>query len=103
MVEERHTGCLAVSEKNGLRLVADILENYGIDSETDVSVLDQDDFRKLASKMISASWGPCMQAVRARAEKMLPSSLTTPAAAALLSSEALTHSVVTARVPETFF
>ena len=37
-------------EKNGLRLEADIFENYGIDSETDLSVLDQDDFRKLASR-----------------------------------------------------
>ena len=38
MVEERHTGWLVVLEKNGLHLVVYILENYGIDSETDVSV-----------------------------------------------------------------
>ena len=36
-------------EKNGLRLEADIFENYGIDSETDLFVLDQDDFTKLPS------------------------------------------------------
>ena len=50
MVEERQTAWLPVHEKNGLNLTADILENYGIDSETDVSVLDQDDFRKLVSR-----------------------------------------------------
>ena len=38
MVEERHTSWLTVLEKKGLHLAADILENYGIDSETDVSV-----------------------------------------------------------------
>ncbi len=37
-------------EKNGLRLAEEILENYGIDSETDLSVLDQDDFSKLSSR-----------------------------------------------------
>ncbi len=37
-------------EKNGLGPVAGILENYGIDSETDLLVLDQDDFSKLASR-----------------------------------------------------
>ena len=34
------TGWLTVLEKNRLRLEADIFENYGIDSETDLSVLD---------------------------------------------------------------
>jgi hypothetical protein len=29
---------------------AEILDNYGIDSETDLLVLDPDDFRKLASR-----------------------------------------------------
>jgi hypothetical protein len=33
----------------GLHQAADILENYGINSETDVSVLDRDDFCKLVS------------------------------------------------------
>ena len=37
-------------EKNGLSVAADILEDYGIDSETDLPVLDQDDFRKLACR-----------------------------------------------------
>ena len=37
-------------EKNGLGPAAAILENYGIDSETDLLVLDQDDFNKLASR-----------------------------------------------------
>ena len=50
MVEGTDTGWLTVLEKNGLRLAAEILENYGIDSETDLSVLDQDDFSKLASR-----------------------------------------------------
>ena len=49
MVKQTDTGWLTVLEKNGLRLAADIFVNYGIDSETDLSVLDQDDFSKLAS------------------------------------------------------
>ena len=49
-MEEQEDGCLTVLEKNGLRPVAEILENYGIDCETDLSVLDQDDFSKLASR-----------------------------------------------------
>ena len=47
MVEGEDTGCLTVLEKKGLHQEAEILENYGIDSETDVSVLDRDDFSKL--------------------------------------------------------
>jgi hypothetical protein len=42
-------GWLAVIEKQGLHQTAEILENYGINSETDVSVLDRDDFCKLVS------------------------------------------------------
>ncbi len=68
----------------------EILENYGIDCETDLSVLDQDDFSKLASRGLKPlhvkkleRW---CEAVRERAENMLPN---TPAAAALHSSEAL--------------
>ena len=53
MVEQTDTGWLTVLEKNGLRLSADILENYGIDSETDLSVLDQDDLSKLVSVGLS--------------------------------------------------
>ena len=65
-------------EKNGLGLAAEILENYGIDSETDVSLLDQDDLRNLASQGLKPMqlkklerW---CEAVRERAENMLPSS-----------------------------
>ena len=78
MVEGRDKGWLAVLEKNGLRLAADILENYGIDSETDFSVLDQHDFSHLHAKK-RVRW---CDAVRERAENMLPSSLNSPAAAA---------------------
>ncbi len=56
-------------EKNRLRPVVEILENYDIDCQPDLSVLDQDDFSKLSSL-----------------ENMLPN---TPATAALLSSESL--------------
>ena len=49
MVEERDKGWLTELEKKGMNQTAEILQNYGIDSETDVSVLDQDDFSKLAS------------------------------------------------------
>ena len=41
-----NTGWLVALEKNGLGPAAAILENYGIDSETDLLVLDQDDFSK---------------------------------------------------------
>jgi hypothetical protein len=90
-----------VLEKNGLRPVAKILENYGIDCETDVSVLDQDDFSKFASRGLKPlhvkkleRW---CETVRESVENMLPN---TPSAAALLSSKALNvvtsvaHSVV---------
>ena len=39
MVEETDTGWLTVLEKKGLHQAAGILENYGIASETDVSLL----------------------------------------------------------------
>ena len=39
MVEGIDTGWLVVLEKKGLHQAAGILENYGIDSETDVSLL----------------------------------------------------------------
>ena len=52
MVQQTDTGWLTVLEKNGLRLVTDIFENYGIDSETDLSVIDQDDFSKLYVDLI---------------------------------------------------
>ena len=49
-MEEQEDGWLTVLEKNGLGPVAAILENYGIDSETDLLVLDQNDFSKLTSR-----------------------------------------------------
>ena len=59
-----------------------------------MSVLDQGDFSKLVSGGLKPLYakkleGWC-QAVRARAENRLSMSLNTPAAAALLSSEAFT-------------
>ncbi len=92
-MEEEEDGWLTVLEKNGLGPAAGILENYGIDSETDLLVLDQDDFSKLASRGLKPLCAKKLErwcgAVRERAENMLPSSLKTPAASALLSSEAL--------------
>ena len=74
-------------------LAADIFENYGIDSETDLLVLDQDDFSKLASRGLKPLYAKKLErwcgTVRERAQNMLPSSLNTPAAEALLSSETL--------------
>ena len=49
MVEGEESGCLSELEKKGLHQAAEILENYGINSETDVSVLDRDDCCKLVS------------------------------------------------------
>ena len=49
-MEEQEDGWLTVLEKNGLGPAAAIFDNYGIDSETDLLVFDQDDFRKLASR-----------------------------------------------------
>ena len=49
-MEEQEDGWLTVLEKNGLGPAAAILENYGIDSETYLLVLVQDDFSQLASR-----------------------------------------------------
>ena len=90
-MEEEEDGWLTVLEKNGLGPAAEILENYGIDSETDLLMLDQDDFSKLASRGLKPLYAKKLErwcgAVRERAENMLPSSLNTPAASALLSSD----------------
>ncbi len=92
-MEEQADGWLTVLEKNGLGPAAGILENYGIDSETDLLVLDQDDFSNLASRGLKLLYAKKLErwcgAVRERAENMLPSSSKTPAASALLSSEVL--------------
>jgi hypothetical protein len=87
------TAWLVVLEKKGLHQAVGILENYGIDCETDVSLLDRDDFSELSSNGLKPMEGKKLErwcnAVRARAENMLTSSLNTPAGAALPSSEAL--------------
>ena len=83
-----------VLEKKGLHQVENILDNYGIDSETDVSLLDQDDFSKLVSRRIKPFHAKKLEywceVVSARAENMLPSSLNTPVTTVLLSCESLT-------------
>jgi hypothetical protein len=99
-MEEQEDGWLTVLEKNGLGPAAAILENYGIDSETDLLVLDQDDFSKLSSRGLKPLHVKKLElwceSVRERVENMLTN---TPETAALLSSEALnvvtseTHSV----------
>jgi hypothetical protein len=56
MVEQTDTGWLTVIEEQGLHQAAHILENkylnYGIDSETDVSLLDQDDLTKFNKRVL---------------------------------------------------
>jgi hypothetical protein len=49
MVEQTDTCWLTVLEEQGLYQAVHILENYAIDSETDVSLIDQDDFSQLKS------------------------------------------------------
>ena len=78
-MEGADTGWLSEFEKKGLHQVAEILENYGIDSETDVSLLDQGDLQNLVSQglrpMQLKKMDHWCETVRARAEKTLPSSL----------------------------
>ena len=92
-MEEQEDGWLTVLEKNGLGPAAAILENYGIDSETDLLVFDQDDFSKLASRGLKSLYAKKLElwcgSVRERAENMLTSSLNTPGGGSLLSSETL--------------
>ena len=75
----------------GLHQVAGILENYGIDSETDVFLFDRDNFPKLSSRGLKPMEGKKLDhwcdAIRTRTENILTSSLNTPAGAGLLSSE----------------
>ena len=49
-MEGEDTGWLLEMEKKGLHQETGILENYGIDSETDVSLLDQGDLCNLVSQ-----------------------------------------------------
>jgi hypothetical protein len=81
-MEEQADGWLTVLEKNGLGPAAGILENYGIDSETDFLVLDQDDFSKLASRGLKPLYAK-------KLERWCGSVRDAPAASALLSSESL--------------
>ena len=71
-MEEQEDGWLTVLEKNGLGPAAAILENYGIDSETDLLVLDQDDFSKLASRGLKSLYAKKLErwcgAVRERVQ-----------------------------------
>ncbi len=80
-------------EEEGLYPTEHILENYGIDSETDVSLTDQDDLLNLTSQGLKSiqlkkvdRW---CDDVYPRAENTLTSSSNTPGGAALLSSEEL--------------
>ena len=88
----RGKGWLTVLEEQGLHQAAHILENYGIDSETDVSLLDQDDLCNLASQGLKPMQLKKLErwcdVVRPRTENTLSSSSNTPAGAVLLSSEA---------------
>jgi hypothetical protein len=83
-----------VIEKKGLHQSAEILQNYGINSETDVSVLDPDDVSKLVSSGLKPLDVKKLQlwcdVVRACADHMLSSSLNTPASAGLVGSEVFT-------------
>jgi hypothetical protein len=85
MVEGEESGWLSELEKKGLHQVTEILENYGMNNETDVSVFDRDDFCKLVSRGLKPLEAKKLQrwcdAVCARAENMFPSSLNTPAGA----------------------
>ncbi len=87
-MEEQEDGWLTVLEKNGLGPVVAIFENYGIDSETDLLVLDPDDFNKLSSRGLKPLHVKNLQlwSVCEREKNMLPN---TPTVAELLSSEAL--------------
>jgi hypothetical protein len=79
---EEQDGWLTVLEKNGLGPAAGILENYGIDSEADLLVLDQDDFSKLASRGLKPLYAK-------KLERWCGAARDAPAASALLSSESL--------------
>ncbi len=50
MMEGEDTGSMSELEKKGMHQAVGILENYGIASETDVSLLDQGDLRNLVSQ-----------------------------------------------------
>ena len=72
------TAWLVVLEKKGLYQTTGILENYGIDCETDVSLLDREDFSKLTSNGLKTMEGKKFEhwcnSVCSRVENMLTSS-----------------------------
>ena len=80
MVEETDKVWMSELEKKGLHQAGEILETYGIDSETDVSVLDQDDLS--TTELVSQGLKPLDEkklkcwcdSVCARADNMLHSS-----------------------------
>jgi len=78
-MEGTDTGWMTVLEKKGLHQAAGFLENYGIDRETDVSLLDQGDLRNLVSQglrpMQLKKLEHWCETMCTRAEKTLPSSL----------------------------
>ena len=78
-MEGEDTGWRWSLEKKGLHQVAEILENYGIDSETDVSLLDRNDFSKLSSRGLKPMEGKKLErwcdTLCALDENMLSSSL----------------------------
>jgi hypothetical protein len=80
MVEETDKVWMSEFEKNGIQQVVEILENYGIDSEVDVSFLDQDDLSttELMSQELKSLDEKKLQcwcdSVRTRADNMLYSS-----------------------------
>ncbi len=77
MMEGKDTGWLSELEKKGLHQATGILENYGIVSETDVSLLDQGDLRNLVSQGLKPMQLKKLERwcddVSPRAEKTLPS------------------------------
>ena len=57
MMEGEDTGWLSEVEKKGLYQPTGIIENYGIASETDVSLLDQGDLHNLVSQGLKPMHG----------------------------------------------
>jgi hypothetical protein len=49
-MEGEDTGSMSELEKKGLHQTVGILDNYGITTEPDVSLLDQGDLRNLVSQ-----------------------------------------------------
>lgn len=102
---DKDTKWNAMLENKGLLQAKDVLEKYGIGSETEVSVLEQDDFRALEARGVKPlqlkqlkRW--CEAGGSACAAEMLPSSSTVPPPA-LTSEEGVTESALTNEEGET--